>query len=111
MRYLTLLLLFLFSVFVTAPTQVVDTIAVYVVKTEGHYHKESCHFLNQGKVKTTLKEAKVEGYTPCRVCFKGAATSTKTKTYSKGRCNATAQKGTRCKRTASSGSGYCWQHQ
>ncbi|MDE0472913.1 MAG: DNA/RNA non-specific endonuclease [Ekhidna sp.] len=28
-----------------------------------------------------------------------------------GRCNATTQKGIRCKRNASSGSYYCWQHQ
>ena len=28
-----------------------------------------------------------------------------------GRCNATTKKGTRCKRNASSGSRYCWQHQ
>lgn len=27
-----------------------------------------------------------------------------------GRCNATTKKGTRCKRNASSGSRYCWQH-
>jgi len=28
-----------------------------------------------------------------------------------GRCNATTKKGTRCKRNASSGTRYCWQHQ
>ncbi len=28
-----------------------------------------------------------------------------------GRCNATTRKGTRCKRNASSGTRYCWQHQ
>lgn len=31
-------------------------------------------------------------------------------TNSVGRCNATTKKGTRCKRTAASGSRYCWQH-
>lgn len=29
---------------------------------------------------------------------------------SSGRCIATTQKGERCKRTASDGSSYCWQH-
>ena len=32
------------------------------------------------------------------------------KTNYVGRCNATTKKGTRCKRNASSGSRYCWQH-
>ena len=33
------------------------------------------------------------------------------KTNYVGRCNATTQKGTQCKRNASSGTRYCWQHQ
>jgi SMC interacting uncharacterized protein involved in chromosome segregation len=33
-----------------------------------------------------------------------------TKSYSSGRCQAITKKGSQCKRSASSGSSYCWQH-
>jgi len=48
--------------------------------------------------------------------FKGASgiqalkTDTINKSQSAGRCKATTQAGTQCKRMAESGSDYCWQH-
>ena len=68
------------------------------------------------------------GYTPCKACSdcslcrhcnnggtcgkcKDGKPAAKSKTpASSGQCQATTQKGTRCKRNAKS-SGYCWQHE
>ena len=41
---------------------------------------------------------------------KSSYSTTRSSSYS-GRCQATTKKGTQCKRTAQSGSRYCWQHQ
>jgi nitrate/TMAO reductase-like tetraheme cytochrome c subunit len=41
---------------------------VYVTKTGKKYHKDGCRYLSQSIIKTTLKEAKANGYTPCKVC-------------------------------------------
>jgi hypothetical protein len=41
---------------------------VYITKTGKKYHKEGCRYLSQSKIKTTLKEAKANGYTACKVC-------------------------------------------
>jgi biopolymer transport protein ExbD len=41
---------------------------VYITKTGKKYHKDGCRYLSQSKIKTTLKEAKANGYTPCKVC-------------------------------------------
>lgn len=40
---------------------------------------------------------------------KSESTESKT-TVSSGRCQATTKSGTQCKRSAASGSAYCWQH-
>ena len=88
---------------------------VYITETGARYHKENCHYLKYSKIETTKKKAEESHYTPCKVCFRTTATSTgqPTKGYpaTNSRCQATTQKGTQCKRTASSGSKYCWQHQ
>ena len=41
---------------------------VYVTKTGEKYHRETCRYLSKSKIKTTLGEAKREGYTACKVC-------------------------------------------
>ncbi|WP_207726458.1 hypothetical protein [Anaerocolumna chitinilytica] len=41
---------------------------VYITRTGKKYHISSCRYLRQSKIKITLKEAKAEGYEPCKVC-------------------------------------------
>lgn len=41
---------------------------VYVTKTGKRYHKSSCRYLSQSKIKTTKSKAINAGYTPCKVC-------------------------------------------
>lgn len=41
---------------------------VYITKSGKKYHKDGCRYLSQSKIKTTLKEAKANGYTACKVC-------------------------------------------
>jgi len=41
---------------------------VYITKTGTKYHKSSCRYLNQSKIKTTLKKAVAAGNVACKVC-------------------------------------------
>lgn len=109
--FLVTLVLSLSSV-LSAQSQAVDTQIVYVTETGQRYHKGHCQYLKTSKIETTEKQAKADGYTPCKVCFRSAASSstqskTKTNNYTSSRCQATTQKGTQCKLTAASGSRYC----
>ncbi len=117
MRNLILILSIFFSSVLagqsTVPVEKSET--VYVTETGQRYHKGHCQYLKTSKIETNEKQAKADGYTPCKVCFRSAASSssqskTKTDNYNSSRCQATTQKGTQCKRTAASGSRYCWQH-
>ena len=45
-----------------------QSVTVYITKTGKKYHREGCRYLSKSKIKTTLKEAKANGYTPCKVC-------------------------------------------
>jgi biopolymer transport protein ExbD len=45
-----------------------QSVTVYITKTGKKYHKDGCRYLAASKIKTTLKEAKANGYTPCKVC-------------------------------------------
>ena len=45
-----------------------DEIIVYVTRTGERYHRESCSYLRQSKIETTLSEAVEDGYTPCSRC-------------------------------------------
>lgn len=45
-----------------------DEIIVYVTRTGEKYHRESCSYLRQSKIETTLSEAVEDGYTPCSRC-------------------------------------------
>ena len=81
MRKLTSLFVLLAALLFVAPVQ--QTVAeqptvqvaqdpqsttVYITKTGKKYHRDGCRYLSQSKIKTTLKEAKANGYTACKVC-------------------------------------------
>lgn len=44
------------------------TETVYITKTGKKYHRNGCRYLSQSKIKTTVKEAQANGYTPCKIC-------------------------------------------
>ena len=41
---------------------------VYITNTGSKYHKASCRTLKNSMIKTTLQEAKADGYTACKIC-------------------------------------------
>lgn len=41
---------------------------VYITKTGKKYHRESCRYLSQSKIKTTLKKAVAAGNGACKIC-------------------------------------------
>lgn len=41
---------------------------VYVTRTGKRYHRENCRYLASSKIPMSLKDAKQNGYTPCKVC-------------------------------------------
>jgi hypothetical protein len=101
------------------------SVTVYVTATGTKYHTSACRYASAATA-MLLSEAQTR-YQPCKVCGPpvGASTATAsdsvavgqpavsprpTASSSGGQCTATTQKGTRCKRKASAGSSYCWQH-
>ncbi len=50
------------------PKEQTKEITVYVTKTGARYHRSSCHYLSRSKFPMTLKEAKTQEYTACKVC-------------------------------------------
>jgi hypothetical protein len=92
---------------------------VYVTATGTKYHRAGCRYLTDSSRPTTLTEA-AKSKTPCSVCkppsvsdtqgLTGPAKPTTTEQPATTQCAATTQKGARCKRNASPGSQYCWQH-
>jgi len=49
-------------------TEQPKTQTVYITRTGKKYHRDGCRYLVKSKVPITLKEAKQQGYTPCKVC-------------------------------------------
>ena len=45
-----------------------QTETVYITRTGKRYHRDGCRYLSPNKIKTTVKEAQANGYTPCKVC-------------------------------------------
>lgn len=45
-----------------------SSITVYVTDTGERYHRADCQYLRYSKHAVSLKEAKRQGYTPCKVC-------------------------------------------
>lgn len=41
---------------------------VYITETGSKYHRGGCRSLRKSKIRITLKEAKNQGYTPCKIC-------------------------------------------
>jgi hypothetical protein len=81
MRRLRLLLLFFAPLFFLAPTSTAAqppspkqrieeprSQTVYITRTGKKYHMDGCRYLSQSKIPTSLKAAKANGYTPCKVC-------------------------------------------
>lgn len=52
----------------TAPRQDESSITVYITDTGERYHRGDCQYLRYSKHAVSLKEAKRQGYTPCKVC-------------------------------------------
>jgi hypothetical protein len=44
------------------------TTVVYITRTGKKYHRDGCRYLAHSRIKTTLAEAKANGYAPCKVC-------------------------------------------
>ncbi len=91
---------------------------VYITTTGAKYHTGNCRYLSHSKIETELTKALEQGYEACKVCKPTQIlNSTKQETKNKEpeintietQCTAKTQKGTRCKRAASS-NGKCWQH-
>lgn len=92
------------------------TQTVYVTNTGTKYHRAGCRYLSKSSIPISL-EAASNRYGPCSVCspprLQGTTIKQSRTTPQKiisSQCAATTQKGTRCKRKASPGSSYCWQH-
>jgi len=99
-----------------------DNNTVYVTKSGKKYHRADCRSLSKSRIPIALNDVGTR-YTPCTICsppvveakeknqeaeqIKPASEIT---SPSSGQCQATTKKGTRCKRSASPGSKYCWQH-
>ncbi len=45
-----------------------QTQTVYITRTGKRYHRDGCRYLATSKVPISLKDAKANGYTPCKVC-------------------------------------------
>lgn len=101
---------------------------VYVTKSGTKYHVAGCRSLSKSQIPMSLKEAAAR-YGACSICRPptladtGAAaaaplpaissprpTATPASKASSQQCAATTKAGARCKRMASAGSAYCWQH-
>ncbi|MDD7649229.1 MAG: Ada metal-binding domain-containing protein [Cloacibacillus porcorum] len=50
------------------PVSASDNTIVYVTRTGSKYHRDGCGSLSRSKIEITLKDAKAEGYTPCKRC-------------------------------------------
>ena len=45
-----------------------QTQTVYITRTGKRYHRDGCRYLASSKIPISLKDAKANGYTPCKVC-------------------------------------------
>ena len=52
----------------TTSTSSSTSTVVYITATGECYHRGTCHYLSQSKIKVTLADAKARGYRPCSVC-------------------------------------------
>jgi hypothetical protein len=93
---------------------------VYVTRTGEKYHKDSCRYLSESKIATTLAEAKSKAYTACSVC-KPPLTLTNELSDSdespsdipravSTQCTGMTKSGKRCSRMTKASNGRCYQH-
>jgi hypothetical protein len=90
-------------------------IVVYVTESGKKYHQVDCPHLRDSKSAKTLEEAIAAGYTACVRCEPPVPGKRQNPSDAESKrlspqCQAVTKKGTRCKRKASEGSAYCWQH-
>jgi hypothetical protein len=45
-----------------------QTQTVYITRTGKRYHRDGCRYLASSRIPISLKDAKANGYTPCKVC-------------------------------------------
>ncbi|MEA5033996.1 hypothetical protein [Cloacibacillus evryensis] len=50
------------------PTATSSNTIVYITRTGAKYHRDGCGSLSRSKIEITLKEAKDQGYGPCKKC-------------------------------------------
>jgi hypothetical protein len=120
-------------------TGLIAQTTAYTTNTGTKYHADGCRHLSKSKIKTTIEDAKTDGYSACSVCKpkanqtqntttpeKPAATTPKAaaalkaqpatntsstqSTSASVQCSGTTQAGNRCKRSTTASSGKCWQH-
>lgn len=107
---------------------------VCITRTGKKYHECTCGYLWSSSTPITLKNAIARGYTACSVCApptggtvsEATETDEKIETKSEAKpevkpvpktsatsrqCMAYTKSGLRCKRTTTSASGKCWQHE
>lgn len=117
-------------------SQTVRQDTVCITRTGEKYHRCSCRYLRLSSFEISLNEATKRGYTACSVCRPGATKEyeepassagveraptqapsqntvrqTQQKTTGSRQCTAYTKSGSRCKRTTTSASGRCWQHE
>jgi hypothetical protein len=61
-------LILAFFLWVTLSITKVNAQTVYITDTGKKYHAKNCSAVKTGKKGIPLKEAKKEGYEPCKVC-------------------------------------------
>jgi hypothetical protein len=106
------------------PALAKDPPTVFVTKTGAKYHRDGCQYLRQSQIAIELDRAIAQGSTPCSRCRPPQGNpgsdareprrdppARSAPSRASAQCAATTKKGTRCKRTASAGGSYCWQHQ
>lgn len=108
-----------------------DTVTVCITRTGEKYHECTCRYLRSSSISITLKDAIARGYAACSVCKpttseasvneqEGLIQNTesqpeikpapKNSTTSR-QCSGITKAGLRCRRTTTSASGKCWQHE
>jgi hypothetical protein len=45
-----------------------QSVTFYITRTGKKYHRAGCRYLRQSSIPIKLKDAKANGYTPCKVC-------------------------------------------
>lgn len=101
----------------------VDAQSVYITKTGGKFHKESCSYLKYSKQKIPYKYALELGYLGCKRCKPNLGEKRSLKESNKKevkrfsvkrrnavQCSGKTKSGRRCKRRTKNSSGRCYQH-